>query len=81
MQLMNQNLWEIVKGIEKSPRDRNKLLEWKNRDNKTKSIVGLALSDLELYHTDLEKSSKVILLKIHRMLTVVMILGILCLAT
>jgi hypothetical protein len=57
---MNQNLWEIVKGIEKSPRDRNKLLEWKNRDNKTKSIVGLALSDLELYHTDLEKSSKVI---------------------
>jgi hypothetical protein len=55
---MNKNLWGIVKGIEQSPTDPNKLLEWQSRDDKAKAIIGLALSDSELHHVDLEKSSK-----------------------
>jgi hypothetical protein len=53
-------LWGIVKGIEKSLTDPNKLSEWQNRDDKAKAIIGLALLDFELHHIDLEKSSKVI---------------------
>jgi hypothetical protein len=60
MQLMNKNLWGIVKGTEKSPIDPNKLLEWQSRDDKAKAIIGLALSNFELHHVDLEKSSKII---------------------
>lgn len=42
---MNKNMWRIVKGNEKSPIDLNKLLEWQSKDDKTKFIVDLALSD------------------------------------
>jgi hypothetical protein len=31
---MNKILWGIVKGIEKSPTNPNKLLEWQSRDDK-----------------------------------------------
>jgi Mg2+/Co2+ transporter CorB len=55
-----QNMWGIVKGTEKSLADPNKLLEWQSRDDKAKAIIGLALSGFELYHIDLEISSKVI---------------------
>jgi hypothetical protein len=58
MQLMNKNLWGIVKGTEATPADPNKLIEWESRDDKEKSIIGLALSDSELHHVDLDKSSK-----------------------
>jgi hypothetical protein len=59
MQLMNKNLWGIVKGTEQSPTDPNKLLnEWQSRDDKAKAIIGLALLDSKLHHVDLEKSSK-----------------------
>jgi hypothetical protein len=57
---MNKTLWGIVKGIEKSSTYPNKLLEWKNRDDKSKAIIGLSLSDSKLHHIDLEKSSNVI---------------------
>lgn len=60
MQLMNKNLWEIVKGIGKSLTNPNKLLEWQSIDDKAKIIIGLALVDSELHLIDLEKSSKVI---------------------
>ena len=50
VQLMNKNLCGIVKGAEKSPTNQNKLLEWQSKDDKAKSIIALALSDLELHH-------------------------------
>jgi Mg2+/Co2+ transporter CorB len=58
MQLMNKNLWEIIKGIEETPADLNKLIEWKSRDDEAKTIIGLSLSNLEIHHVDLEKSSE-----------------------
>ncbi|KAH9321030.1 hypothetical protein KI387_015669, partial [Taxus chinensis] len=38
--------------------DAAKLFEWQTRDDKAKSIIGLALSDTELHYIDLEKKSK-----------------------
>jgi hypothetical protein len=32
--------------------------EWERIDDKEKSIIGLALSDSELHHVDIDKSSK-----------------------
>ncbi|KAH9327354.1 hypothetical protein KI387_007532, partial [Taxus chinensis] len=58
MQLMNKNLWGIVNGKETTPTDASKLLEWQSRDDRAKAIIGLALSDSELHHVDLDKSSK-----------------------
>ena len=58
MQLMNKNLWGIVNGSEVAPKDAKELIEWKNRDDKAKSIIGLALSDSQLHLVDLTKSSK-----------------------
>jgi hypothetical protein len=58
MQLMNKNLWGIVKGIEATPANPNKLIEWESRDDKEKAIIGLAFSDSELHRVDLDKSSK-----------------------
>ncbi|KAH9291344.1 hypothetical protein KI387_043468, partial [Taxus chinensis] len=58
MQLMNKNLWGIVNGKETAPTDASKLLEWQSRDDRAKAIIGLALSDSELHHVDLDKSSK-----------------------
>ena len=46
LHLMSKNLWGIVKGIETEPtQPPARVVEWKNRDNHTKSIIGLALSD------------------------------------
>jgi hypothetical protein len=58
MQLMNKNLWGIVKVIEAEPIYLNKLIEWWSRDDKEKMIIGLTLSYSELHHVDLDKSSK-----------------------
>jgi hypothetical protein len=58
MQLMNKSLWRIFKGTEATPADRNNLIEWESRDDKAKAIIGLTLSDSELHHIDLDKSSK-----------------------
>lgn len=52
------NLWGIVKGNGQSPIDQNKSLEWQRRDDKAIAIIGLCLSDFELHHVDVEKSSK-----------------------
>jgi hypothetical protein len=57
---MNKNLHRILMGTEKSPMNPNKSLEWKNTDDKDKYIIFLALLDLELYHIDMKKSSKII---------------------
>ena len=60
MQLMNKNLWVVVKGTETSPTNPNGLVEWESIDDKAKAIIGLALVDSDLHHIDLERSSKVI---------------------
>lgn len=58
LQLMNKNLWGIVNGSEGAPTDAKELVEWKNRDDKAKSIIGLALSNSQLHHVDLTKTSQ-----------------------
>ena len=58
MQLTNKNIQGIIKGTEPTPKDPNKLIEWQSIDDKAKAIIDLALSDLELHHVDLDKSSK-----------------------
>ena len=58
MQLMNTNLWGIVKGIEATLVDHNNLIEWESTVDKEKSIIGIALLYLELHHVDMDKSSK-----------------------
>lgn len=55
---MNKNLWGIVNGSEAAPTDAKELLEWKNKYDKAKSIIGLSLSDSQLHHVDLTKTSK-----------------------
>jgi len=57
MQLTNKNLWGTIKGTKQLPIGLNKLLEWPNKDDKTKAINGLSLLNYELHHIDLEKSS------------------------
>jgi hypothetical protein len=42
---MNKNLWGIVKETEKSSTYPNKFLKWKNKYDKSKSIIGLAMSN------------------------------------
>ena len=56
LHLTSKNLWGIVKGIESEPTQPPIVVELKNRYNHAKSIIGLALSDLELHHIDLDKS-------------------------
>jgi hypothetical protein len=58
MQLINKNLWGIIKGTEQSLKYPNKLLEWKSIDDKAKATISLDLLDSEIHHVDLEKSSK-----------------------
>eukprot|EP01018_Ginkgo_biloba_P034981 Gb_38096 [translate_table: standard] len=58
MQLMNKNLWHIVNGTNVVPTEAKILIEWKSKDDKAKSIIGLALSDSKLHHVDLKISSK-----------------------
>lgn len=58
MQLTNKNLWGIINENEKPLVDATKLLDWQNRYDRVKAIIGLALLDFELYHKDLAKSSK-----------------------
>jgi hypothetical protein len=38
MQLMNKNLWGIVKGTKAAPADPNKLIEWQSKDDKAKAL-------------------------------------------
>jgi len=64
---MNKNLHRILMGTEKSLMNPNKSLEWKNRDDKDKYIIFLALLDLELYHIDMEISSKIIWDKLNKL--------------
>jgi hypothetical protein len=58
MHLMNTNLWGVVKGTEVAPADPNTLIEWENKDDKEKYIIILSLSDSEIHHVDMDKSSK-----------------------
>ena len=59
LHLRSKNLRGIVKGIETKPtQPLARVVEWKNKDNHAKSIIGLAVSDSELHHIDLDKSSK-----------------------
>jgi hypothetical protein len=58
MQLKNKNLWGIVKGTKAALTNLNNLIEWESRDDKEKSIIGLAISESELHHVDLDKTSK-----------------------
>ena len=65
---MSKNLRGIVKGIETEPtQPPARVVEWKNRDNHAKSIIGLALSDSKLHHIDLDKSSKEIWEKLQKL--------------
>jgi hypothetical protein len=56
MELMNKNLWGIVKGTKTTPANPNKVIAWQSGDDKAKAIIGLALSDLELHQVDLDQS-------------------------
>ena len=67
MQLMNKNLWGIVKGTEATLVDLSTLIEWESRDDKAKAIIGLTLSNSELHHVDLDKSSKEILENLNKL--------------
>jgi hypothetical protein len=58
MQLMNKNPWKNVKGTKAALADPKTLIEWESRDDKTKAMISLSLSDLELHHVDVDKSSK-----------------------
>ena len=70
LHLMIKNLWGIVKGIETEPtQPPTRVVEWKNRDNHAKSIIGLALSDSELHHIDLDKSSEEIWEELQKLLS------------
>ena len=55
---MNKNLWGIMNGSEVAPKDAKELIEWKNRDDKVESIIGIALSYSQLHLIYLTKSSK-----------------------
>ena len=52
MHLMNRGLWSIVKGTKEAPIDPRLLVEWENKEEKAKSIIGLALSDTQLHLID-----------------------------
>ena len=54
--LMNKNIRAIVKGMKPTPKDPNQLLEWHSKDDKEKTIIGLAFLDSELHHVDMYKS-------------------------
>ena len=58
MQLMHKKKWGMVNGKEALPIQVCNVLEWQSRDDKTKMVTGLALSNSELHHVDLPKSSK-----------------------
>jgi hypothetical protein len=55
MQLMNKNLWGIVKGTKVAPVDPNNLIEWKSRDDMEKSVNSLSLLDSELHQIYMDK--------------------------
>lgn len=56
MNLMHKNLWGLVKKIEPAPQDPKQLVEWQKKEERAKSIIGLSLSDSQLYLIDLQKS-------------------------
>ena len=56
MHLMNRGLWSIVKGTELAPTDPRLLVEWEKKEEKAKSIIGLALSYTQLHLIDLAKN-------------------------
>lgn len=58
MQFLNKYLWDIVNGTEVVPTNAKKKIDWESREEKAKSIIGLALSDSQLHRVDLEKFSK-----------------------
>jgi hypothetical protein len=43
------------------------LIEWESRYDKEKSIIGLSLSDSELHHVEIDKSSKEIWEKLNKL--------------
>ena len=47
-----------VCGKQPKPTQGHKIIEWHNRDDKTKSIITLVVYDSKLQHLDQEKSSK-----------------------
>jgi len=57
LHFMSRNLWGIVKGKEKSPTDDRQLLELEKKEERSKSILGLSLSDSQLHLIDLSKTS------------------------
>jgi len=57
MHLMNRCLWITVKGTEQAPSDPRLVVEWENKEEKAKAIIGLTLSDMQLRLIDLEKPS------------------------
>jgi hypothetical protein len=53
-----QKIMGYIKGIETEPTQPNELIEWQNRNDKAKSIIGLAVLDSELHcYTNLQKKS------------------------
>jgi len=54
MHLMNKGVWSIVKGTEKAPSDPRLLAEWEKKEEKAKTIIGLALLETKLHLIDLE---------------------------
>jgi hypothetical protein len=70
LQMMHRNLWGIVKGTEKSPTDPRQLIEWENKYDRAKSILGLSLADSQLHLIDLEKSSAELLKKLNTRTTI-----------
>ena len=58
MQLMNKSIKGIVEGTNIADKNPNKLVEWHIRDDKTKAMIGLALSNWKLHHVYLDKYLK-----------------------
>ena len=58
MHLVTRGLWSIVKGTEQDSTNPILLVEWEKKEEKDKSIIGLALLDTQLHLIDLAKTSK-----------------------
>lgn len=54
---MHKNLCGLVKGQEPTPQDPKQLVDWLKWEDKSKSIIGLSLSNSQLHLLNLEKSS------------------------
>lgn len=53
MHLMNKGLWSIVKGTKKAPTYAELFTDWKKRELKVETIIGLGLSNAQLHLVDL----------------------------